>query len=337
MYWFKWFFVGVLFSFFLIMGVFYSHLGELHYSVKWIDDLYKVKDEQLAKLPNKVLVVSGSSALYSINARRLGDIFQKPVESYAMTIGLGLKYILNRSKKNLHAGDTVLMPLEYNLYDDVVAPDYILPLKVLSEPDYYYSLPFVEKIMIGLSVPIKYIIHNDFNEKPKINSLYSELYTQGSLDNHGVIKEELLRTLYDKFEVAKISFPQVKPTVMNKRSKELIGQYIKWCRSHDVEIIAIPMPVIASPYLSSQQGLKAKKSIIEFWAANNVPFLGDFKSFEFPKKSMFDNPYHVNVKGKIQYMDGLIKVLKGELFGDLIVKSPKGVNINLEETFTEKM
>ncbi|MGD8631657.1 MAG: hypothetical protein PVG72_13140, partial [Gammaproteobacteria bacterium] len=137
--------------------LFYVALGSPVRRAEWIAGVYRVKDEAAhAIVEPKVVFVSGSGMLFGVDSGRLSDFWGKPVINYGVHAGLGLTYILERSKRVLQQGDTAILALEYDLFQE--RHDYtetLLIYMVSDDVDYFHTLPYFEKVRVIAKMPWK--------------------------------------------------------------------------------------------------------------------------------------------------------------------------------------
>jgi len=294
---------------FLALTTFYfywlSNVGYNHIATQWIKSFYHHKTEIVQKIKEpKLLIASGSTSMFAFDSQRLSDQINMPVVNYGVAVGLGLKFILNKAKEQLKPGDIVLLPLEYKLYDDEHVPDKTLPLYLLDDPSYFEVLPIIEKISIVLFTPTTSFI--EFLT-PAQGEFHKDLYNSKRLNDYGDMASIEMDRIYIEHNVHKYSFPNVTPISVNARSRALITHFITWARSNNVKVIAMPPAIKHSIALADQKALTTKQHLYQFWESLGVDFIGRFDHFEFSKRHMFENPYHLNTQGRGLFMDALLK------------------------------
>lgn len=118
--------------------------------------LLKATDE----VPNRIIVDSGSSAIYSIDAQMLETHFGRPTLILSDNAGYPLRHKIERLANHLKAGDTLILPLEWLHYraDDSLPADYVQSILDDSGSNafYYRELPWLERVQfVYRNVPIK--------------------------------------------------------------------------------------------------------------------------------------------------------------------------------------
>lgn len=281
-----------------------SQEGFDHIATHWIYSFYEKKTELANRVHEpKLLIASGSTSLFAFDSARISDEIQMPVINYGVAVGLGLKYILHKAKEQLSPGDVVLLPLEYKLYVDEHVPDKSLPLHLLDVPEYFSTLTFIEKMNIVLFTPTITFI-DAFS--PSQSSFHKDLYNVKSLNDYGDIDTDEMKRIYIEHNIHKYSFPGITPIAINERSTALITDFVTWAQQNDITVLAMPPAVNVSLALDSQSSEAVKHSLINFWSSLGVEFLGEHAMFEFAKEYMFENPYHLNDRGRALYMDALL-------------------------------
>jgi hypothetical protein len=95
-----------------LMEIWFSGVNTFDFEDVMIDA--KLKAVARSASP-KIVIISGSNALYSIDAGQMSRELQRPVVNAAVHFGLAL-HMMERVAPLLKAGDTVFLPLEYEQY-----------------------------------------------------------------------------------------------------------------------------------------------------------------------------------------------------------------------------
>lgn len=111
-------------------------------------------------VPNRIIVDSGSNAIYSIDAQKLEAHFGRPTLILSDNAGYPLRHKIERLANHLKAGDTLILPLEWLHYrtDDTLPADYVQSIldESGSNAFYYRELPWQERaLFVYRSVPIQ--------------------------------------------------------------------------------------------------------------------------------------------------------------------------------------
>jgi len=84
----------------------------------WVREMIVIKRNIVKQFSGKekVIVVSGSNALFGIDAKQLSDELHTPVINFGLHAGLPLSVILSEAESNSEKGDVVILPLESSYY-----------------------------------------------------------------------------------------------------------------------------------------------------------------------------------------------------------------------------
>jgi len=121
----------------------------------WINDAYEVKDQIMESTDSpRLVIVGGSSPLFGVSAEMMSSQLEIDTINYATHAGLST-YVLDRAKKRIRSGDTVLMILEYpNFWYDhrlmfekqTAREDFILAY----DREFFNTLSFIERLNMVL-------------------------------------------------------------------------------------------------------------------------------------------------------------------------------------------
>lgn len=121
----------------------------------WIRNVYDVKEEISKPLTDrKIIILSGSNALFGIDASVIERATGLPVLNLATHAGLDLEFHLFKLKQHMNEGDVVVMPLEYTYYlrkaqskwhnSQVLAwgGDYLRQLSLVESVEFFVQTPW---------------------------------------------------------------------------------------------------------------------------------------------------------------------------------------------------
>lgn len=96
----------------------FGQLGQPHPNNAWIIESisYKQKIADAISSP-KIVVLAGSGAMFGVNSAYLEEIYDRPTVNLGVNAGISLPVILSSAESSIQAGDLVLLPLEYPLYN----------------------------------------------------------------------------------------------------------------------------------------------------------------------------------------------------------------------------
>lgn len=119
-----------------------GQLGNSHPNNKWIEESIAYKQQLANSQPSpKIVVLAGSGAMFGINSHDLTEAFGRPVVNLGVNAGISLPVILNSAEPVIAAGDLVLLPLEYPLYNQEESVSSVLVHWANSHPETFLQLP----------------------------------------------------------------------------------------------------------------------------------------------------------------------------------------------------
>jgi len=94
-------------------------LGYYQAAEHWLVDVYAAKDHHAGSIGQpKIIIASGSNALFGLDSQILEEMTGMPVANLASHAGLPLDFILSRALAHAKQGDVVVAPLEFAFYNE---------------------------------------------------------------------------------------------------------------------------------------------------------------------------------------------------------------------------
>ncbi len=267
---------------------------------RWIHELNTLKSNyaQSITIP-KLLFVSGSNTLYGVSCQMITQETDIPCVNTALTQELGLDYILTHARRLAKPGDTIIMPLEYQLYladrtPSELSIDYVLAY----DPDYLQFADLFTKINYigGVSLPrlTAGIVAKVTGKIPVNRSYENRINQHGDITDNNRLTEKEYR-LIERFQPFNLNEYRLR-----SYAQKTIGEFIQWCDRHQVKAIATwPSTVNFEQY--QQPGAQAFfESIKNLYQSLNVPILGTPEEFMYEKSLFFNSVYHLSDRGRTQ-------------------------------------
>jgi hypothetical protein len=293
--------LAALFAFAAISAVWLAGLaaqiGAPSQMSRWIYEAAEIKRHRAAVTPSpRILIVAGSNALFGLDARQLGEAWNRPVVNMAVNAGLGLRYILWQAKDIARPGDTILLPLEYSLYVDDDRPNaQIVDYAVARDPAYWHSLPLWRKLQFaaamaadrwwrGLHPPI---------DLPVAAGPYGGYHIDDWGDQTHTSPED--QSPADRAAVAAAKVWDYGRRDDPKRGGwPLLAEFAAWARGRDVCLVALPPALLSHPQYTQEPAERGfYQSLPVRMAAIGIPFLGQPLDFMYPEDWFFNTDYHL--------------------------------------------
>jgi hypothetical protein len=259
----------------------------------------------------KLIVMSGSNGRFGIDTGKLGKSLGIPPVNMAITDGVGLEYILYRTRPVVRSGDWILAPLEYSLYGKALGGerpvkaciDYVLAY----DPDCFRAQKLTQKAKFIASLGTWRLSEGLLRivfPFPKTLEEQSPL----SLDENG----DETDNIGQKFDGVTNALENVllQEEALSATALRTLSGFIDDCEKNGVRFFAAyPSLFYDKAYLS--ETTRKKIAVIEaFYASKNVPLLGTFEDFLYPLEDMYDTRYHLNAEGREKRTRQILELLK---------------------------
>lgn len=146
---------------YIFLSAFKGQYGKQVSAEWWLVNTYQFKDIVSSQIKNnKLMIVSGSNSLFSIDSEIIEKKTGLPVVNLATHAGLDLNYHYFVIKKYMKKGDVVVMPLEYSYYSATGNPtDWFVTNMTAWGRDYVKSLSYFDLIKFLSNITPKTLIN----------------------------------------------------------------------------------------------------------------------------------------------------------------------------------
>jgi hypothetical protein len=277
------------------------------------------KKESLAAAEQKprLLIVGGSSVLFGVQAALIQRETGQPTINLGTHAALGPRYLLNRARAVVRPGDTVLLALEYELYEwgdadgarwmDAIYVDYLLS----SDPGYFRSLPWTRLFEVAMRQPINQLsraVRARFNPKPiPRDPIYdvANLNANGDLTGHIASQRQGRNIDIDHPHAHLIN------GFMNTAGAwQDIADFCSWAESNRVRVLATFPNLAHRPEYDAPAGQQAPAQIEHFYNTHNVQVVGTAREAMRPPEAYFDTRYHLTEEAAAARTRALIVSLR---------------------------
>lgn len=282
-------------------GLSYKQIGHKTKSSQWIYEAYELKDALATGIKGvKVVIVSGSNSLFGIDSAVLEKAWTKPVINQSVHAGLGIRYILNRSKRILQQGDTVILPLEYSFYQSDGKPSEVYSDFILSrDTDYFYSLSTIDQFMVISSIKPKRLfkgLKSSINEELESTA---GIYGVQNINNYGdqINIEPNKMTAAEKSAVDNTYASIISVSNLSDYFIDTMGSYIAWAQNNDICVIVMPPNYMFFAEYKDHRYTAFHTNIKSYFSNRSTPHIGDNLTYMYDKKYYFNTKYHLNSEG----------------------------------------
>ena len=116
---------------------------------RWTNEVLEIK-KRIARETDKpeILILAGSNALFSLSAKTIAESYGIPATNLATHAGLGRTYLLASAAQVVAPGDLVVMPLEYELWEEERYEPALAYHVLTHDRNYYRALAPLEKLRL---------------------------------------------------------------------------------------------------------------------------------------------------------------------------------------------
>jgi len=277
---------------------------------KWVYEAYNLKEQSSKKIKDrKIVIVSGSNSLFGMNSAMIEEKLKIPVVNDAVHAGLGMPYILYKSKSVLNEGDIAILPLEYSFYQMNSIPSKVFSDYVLArDMNYFSTLSIYEKIKTIYSIDIKRLINGlSFYWKPLTPT--KGVYGIQNINDHGdQINIDINKMTKSSSKHLDSLHPDtIKSYQLSKEFVHAMDNYILWAKVNKITLIFMPPNHMYFSYYDSDEYKQFLNEIKTYYLNRNVLYLGKPKNYMYPKEDYFNTAYHLNNIGVNKRTKQLIK------------------------------
>lgn len=248
----------------------------------------------------KTVIIAGSNGHYGLRAKRLTAATGRPTINLANNGGLTLDFQFFLARQVVHAGDLVILPLEYHNY-------------------YRSSHRLVNTATAGtsLGMGLDYFFHLPWAERTRYVRLvtFAQLW-QGVRSRFGAdVGPPVLRPLNPwGDELGNISNPrtdallreniayeqqhmELKPLDPDGGRVRSLVSFIRWCQQRSIRVLATWPNAFAGPPFRGPAMGALRADIRAFYDELNVTVVGQAELAAMPRELLFDTIYHPNHRG----------------------------------------
>jgi hypothetical protein len=311
---------GLSVALLLYFTLIYWQLGAATSSSYWCYEMNRRKLASAAAVHQpKLLLVGGSGTLFSLKARRIQEALGVPTVNLGTHAALGIDYVLDWARQAMAPGDTVLLCLEYELYEWGEANrlqwagDIFTDYTMARDPDRFRALPWRDQVELALSVPLQRLKRGVLARiagPPRVRpSRKSTFYDPDLIDAYG----DLSYPPQTRTNVA--PQPAFAPAVLARGLSPrpsgipAVQRFCRWARSHNVRVLATYPSLAYQREYDSSQARAALGSVENFYRAEGVPVIGSAGDSMLPRDQFLDTCYHLNQDAAVERTARLVPEL----------------------------
>lgn len=300
----------------------------------WVRDIYIVKQHILQQIRGqKIVIVSGSNGLYGIDSSMIQEATGVKTVNMSIHAGLSLDFILDPWQLGLKPGDIVILPLEFEFFNQQVSYNNLTIEAVLSWNRGFFDrlspgkkIEFITScspLRVAASIIQKYIRRevrhllspakitrmaeaNWSGKKQGIpGTLYQNINAYGDIiKNQGTGDIKIIETGYGCMVVRGWEVPA--------SSRKSLGSFARYCHKNKIKVFFTWACTLKSRRFNLENPVIQENlaKIKGYLASIDILVLGEASDFHFERKYFFDTNYHLNDEGRTIRTKRIIGFLK---------------------------
>jgi len=275
----------------------------------WLKSIYQKKLEYSSSIKTpKLILLGGSNLLFSVKAQTLEEKLKMPVLNLGTHAGLGLIYILDKAKKEyIKPGDTVLLSIEYELYNKNDKKSKVYNSYIVNYDKAYLNKLSIFDKSLTLFLDLSEISFKDFVKslqqqykfkKSGTKALDYYIYNSENLDRNGDQLENIGHKKIGSDQLPRIKLHLTEKLDINTAPMKALSNFLEWCKCNKVKVI-YTYPTI--PYYDKCNNSEFKvlqKDIKEYFTEKNISILDTSGVMYLKDQMFFDTIYHLNYEGR---------------------------------------
>lgn len=300
----------------VFVALLYTQLGIKTLSSSWASDITekKLALREKAKGPC-LLLVGGSATTFGMSAEEIQKQTGYPTLNMAVHAGLGVQYLMHWTRKVAKPGDTVLLVIEYQIYEPHSGEGYV-DYALARDPEFFRGLSLWDKINMATQVPFKRIQKGfSIKRKPEPTPRPHPPYTDGASfisdfgDETGNAKADTPKDSPNR----DINVPQLETDPITSSGGEAfdeIRDFVVWAKKNNIRVLATFPNVIHRPGYDGPVAGQTIATLKKFYDSIGVPVIGTGRDTMMPYADFFDTMYHLNREAAVERTDRFIPLLK---------------------------
>jgi hypothetical protein len=318
------FFGGLAAGFALAFGLtataFWVSLGVPTGTSHWAFELNRRKQlmAETAGTP-KLLVVGGSATLFGVSARVIEEQTGLHTVNLGTHAALGTAYILQLARAAAKPGDTVLLVLEYELYNygqvnqtwaDRLLVDYL----VARDPAFFRHLSLREQwtvFMLTSDGRLLEGLKNRFRGEPPFDESGLGVYSTRHLNEWGDLTQHTRAHRQAQREIVmRTKSALAKGLSEHAQGFAPIADFCRWAKTNHVRVLATFPNLCDRPEYHAAAAQRGIQTVEKFFGGLGVPVIGNYTDALLPEDDFLDTMYHPTEEAAIARSQRLASKLK---------------------------
>lgn len=284
----------------------------------WVREMIVIKRSLVKEYAGhkKIIIASGSSGLFGIDAKQLSKDLKIPVINFGLHAGLPLKTILNEASFGAEKGDIVILPLEPNYYYENGLTAWQIRNEMAWDKPKWINLSIFEKLRaIGMLGPTFMwdLVCARYDERFNPKAIEERLV---ALDDQAILAKFKTRSIPTSFSYSAfnldsfgdmerndgteyIGFPPRADIGIefNPDNWALLESFVNKMRNKDIRVYFANAPWVQIPDLDKGK-VEATSDIFNNQLSRLAPVLDSRSQLLFGRNLFFNTSLHLNSEGR---------------------------------------
>ena len=297
------------------VGVVFGQSAGLSKTSQWVSDVYAKKTLRAESIKGrKIVIVSGSNALFGCNSKMLEDAFGMGVVNYGVNAGVFLPYVLYKAKRVIKRGDVVLLPLEYDMYNyDGVPNAQMIDSIYGRERGVFWTLSLREQFLLVWNVTFRRVLDGYKSEGGK--AVRHGLYGAHNVDKYG---DQVGNTLAKRSKAMEAELDGLEARKFGAEFSrgalawEYLDEFVSWCRERGVKTVFMPSTLLwFESYKSDERERWFFENLADEVRGRGWEFVGEPYEYMYGKDYYFNTDFHLSDEGRDVRTRQMILDLRG--------------------------
>jgi len=321
------FFAGLVAGFMLALGLaataFCLNLGISTGSSRWAFELNQIKGRLAERTASpKLLLVGGSATLFGVSAREIQQQTGSRTVNLSTHAALGTAYILQLAQRAAKPGDTVLLVLEYELYnygkvDQTWADRLLVDYLLARDPAFFYRLSLREQwtlFMLTSNGRLLEGLKNRLRDERPFDDEGMGIYSTRHLNKWGdLTRHTRAHRLAQRDPILRTQSALGRGLSEHALGFAPIAAFCRWAQTNHVRVLATFPNLCDRPDYHGPVAQRSVKIIEDFFSGLGVPVIGDYTDALLPEEEFLDTIYHPAEEAALARTQRLIPKLKAAL------------------------
>lgn len=279
---------------------------------QWVREAYQLKNHKAESVDgNKIVIVSGSNALFGVNSKLIADQYNLPVINQGVNAGVGLSYIIEQGKKVLNPGDVAILPIEYSLYNENEGSNPVMLDYYLADNELYKNQSIKLKFNMLKQMTFKRLVEG-YQGLPEGFQVVG-LYGPQNMDENGDQTNSSINQRHINQLTALENLP---PSVYSKdfsidtNGWDILETFQDYANENQICLIYIPATIMYNDfYINDTDEYLFYKNLPDVARTKGLTYLGSPFDFMYATNNYFDTNYHLVSESRVKHTLKIISLI----------------------------